>query len=40
MKLKINKVNIGSEATLKLASIGDYWDDMTIGQIVDLLQEY
>ena len=39
-KLKIKKVNIGSEATPKLASIGDYSDDKTIGQVVDLLQEY
>ena len=36
-KLKIKKVNIGSEVNLKLASIGDYWDDKTIGQVVDLL---
>jgi len=40
VKLKIKKVNIGTNATLKLASIGDYWDDKTIGQVVDLLQEY
>ena len=39
-KLKIKKVNIGSEATLKLTSIGDYWDDENIGQVADLLQEY
>ena len=39
-KLKIKKVNIGLEANLKLSSIGDYWDDQTIGQVVDLLQEY
>ena len=38
--LKIKKVNIGSEANPKLSSIGDYWDDKTIGQVVDLLQEY
>ena len=39
-KLKIKKVNIGTEETLKIASIGNYWDDKTIGQIDDLLQEY
>ena len=39
-KLKIKKVNIGIEETPKIASIGNYWDDKTIGQIVDLLQEY
>jgi len=40
VKLKIKKVNIGIEETRKIASIGNYWDDKTIGQIVDLLQEY
>ena len=39
-KLRIKKVNIGIEETLKIASIGNYWDDKTIGQVVDLLQEY
>ena len=24
----------------KIASIGNYWDDRTIGQVADLLQEY
>ena len=40
MKLKIKKVNIRSEENPKLSSIGDYWDDKTIGQVADLLQEY
>ena len=35
--LKIKKFNIGIEETLKIASIGNYWDDKTIGQVVDLL---
>ena len=39
-KLKIKKVNIGIEEMSKIASIGNYWDDRTIGQVVDLLQEY
>lgn len=39
-KVKIKKVNIGTEADPKVASIGDYWDDETVGHIVDLLQEY
>ena len=39
-KLKIKKVNIRTEETLKIVSIGNYWDDKTIGQVVDLLQEY
>ena len=38
--MKIKKVNIGTEKTLKIASIGNDWDDKTIGQIADLLQEY
>ena len=36
-KLKIKKVNIGTKETPKIASIGNYWDDKTIGQIADLL---
>ena len=39
-KLKIKKVNIGTEETPQITSIGNYWDDKTIGQVVDLLQEY
>ena len=40
MKVKIKKINIGTEADPKFASIGDYWDDETVGHITDLLQEY
>ena len=36
-KVKIKKVNIGTEANPKVASIGDYWDDDTVGHITDLL---
>ena len=36
-KVKIKKVNIGIEANPKMASIGDYWDDETVGHITDLL---
>ena len=39
-KVKIKKVNIGSEANPKVASIGDYWDDETVGHIAYLLQKY
>ena len=39
-KLKTKKVNIGTEAESKLASIGDYWDEEAMGHIVDLLQQY
>ena len=36
-KVKIKKVNIGTEANTKFDSIGDYWDDETVGNITDLL---
>jgi hypothetical protein len=38
--LKIKKVNIRTEEMSKIASIGNHWDDRTIGQAADLLQEY
>ena len=38
--IKIKKVNIGTDAEPKFASIGDYWNDETVGQIVDLLHDY
>ena len=31
--IKINKVNIGTEKTPKLANVGDYWDVTTIDKI-------
>ena len=39
-KLQIKKINIGTEVDPKFAFIRDYWDDETVGHIVDLLQEY
>ena len=39
-KVKIKKVNIGTEVDPKVVSIGDYWDNETLGHIADLLQEY
>ena len=36
-KVKIKKINIGTEADPKLASIGDHWDDETVGHIASLL---
>ena len=39
-KVKTKKVNIGTNTNPKMASIGDYWDDETIGHIADLLSEY
>ena len=38
--LKIKKVNIGLIENMKLANIGDYWDDETVGKIVELLHEF
>ena len=38
--LKIKNINIGTDTEPKFASIGDYWDDETVGHIADLLHEY
>ena len=38
--LKIKKVNIGSTENPKFTNIRDYWDDETIGNIIDLLHEF
>jgi hypothetical protein len=38
--IKIKKVNIWTEETLKLANVGDYWDAATIDKIIELLHEY
>jgi hypothetical protein len=38
--INIRKVNIGTEQTLKLANVGDYWDVATIDKITKLLHEY
>ena len=38
--IKIKKVNIGTEQTLKLENVGDYWDVATIDKITELLHEY
>ena len=35
--LKIRKVNIGMEENPKFASVGDYWDEETMGKIMDML---
>ena len=39
-KVKTKKLNIGIDANAKMASVGDYWDDVIVGQIAGLLQEY
>ena len=33
-------MNIVTEGKPKLASIGDYWDEETVGHIADLLKQY
>ena len=38
--LKIRKVNIGTEENPKFVSIGDYWDEVTMAKITDLLHEF
>ena len=38
--LKIKQVNIGSTKNPKFVNIGDYWDDETVGNITDLLNEF
>ena len=39
-QVKTKKVNIGIDANPKMASIGDYLDDETVGHIANLLREY
>ena len=38
--LKIKKANIGSPDNPKFTNIGDYWDEETIGKVIDLLHEF
>ena len=38
--LKVKKVNIGFLKNTKFSNIGDYWDDETVGKIIDLLHEF
>ena len=38
--LKIQKFNIGIEENPKFDSVGDYWDDKKMAQIIDLLHEF
>ncbi len=38
--VKTKKVNIGSETEPKFATIGNYWDDETVGKVAELLHEY
>jgi len=38
--LKSRQLNIGIEAEVKFAKIGDYWDDATVDKVTELLHEY
>ena len=38
--LKIKKVNIGSPKNPKFSNIEDYWDDETVGKIIEFLYEF
>ena len=38
--LMTRKVNIGSEAKSKYATIGDYWDEDIVNKITNMLHEY
>ena len=38
--IKINKVNIETEETPKIANIRDYWDAATTDKIIELLHKY
>ena len=38
--LKLKKVNIRTIEDPKFASIGDYWDDSTMGKVIDLLHDF
>ena len=38
--LRTRQVKIGMEVELKFAKIGDYWDDVTMDKVVELLREY
>ena len=33
-------MNIGSSKNLKFANIGDYWDDETVSNIIELLHKF
>ena len=38
--LKLSEVNIGRKEHPKLAKIGDYWDENTVGKVAELFTEY
>ena len=38
--LKVKKINIGSPKNPKFSNIGDYWDEDTVRNIMELLHEF
>ena len=38
--IKVNKFNIRMNESMKMASIGDYWDEQTVERITKLSHEY
>lgn len=38
--MQMIKHNIGIEEKHKMATVGDYWDEEMVTQVVDLLKEY
>lgn len=40
MPLKTRQVNIGTEAEPKFVNIKDYWDDVTVDKVVELLRKH
>ena len=38
--LNIRKLNIGTKENPKFESVGDYWDEETMENIMDLLHEF
>ena len=38
--MKRNKHNIGIETNPKMAIVGDYWDEVIVSQVIDLIKEY
>lgn len=38
--VKMKHVNIGSEAEPKFMCIGDYWDEDTVGKVLEVLHEF
>ena len=40
MPLKTRQVNIGTEAKFTFMKIRDYWDDVVVDKVIELLHEY